>query len=157
MYYSSKKLSDKNLINIVYVNEFEDQIINLVSIEKSILFSFWKYEFNGNSPKDYYPIKRTLFKRYNENEDILTLEKNSIYIIIAEKYKLDIGILFNIEIFISKAQVNKNLNIFPNSDYLYLKASEEFYVIDFPYLFDYNRVLKLLKKSFLIQKIIIMN
>ena len=109
LYYSSKKLLDKNLINIVYVNEFEDQIINLVSIEKSILFSFWKYEFNGNSPKDYYPIKRTLFKRYNENEDILTLEKNSIYIIIAEKYKLDIGILFNIEIFISQAQVNKNI------------------------------------------------
>ena len=56
--------------------------------------------------------------------------------------------IFNIEIFISKAQVNKNLNLFSDNDYLYLKASEEFYVINFPYFFDYNRVLKLSKKSY---------
>ena len=149
LYYSSKKLLNKNLINIVYVNEFEDQIINLVSIEKSILFSFWKYEFNGNSPKDYYPIKRTLFKRYNENEDILTLEKNSIYIIIAEKYKFGSDNLNTIEIFVSQAQIYKNVFLYTDDDdYLYLKASEESYVINFSYFSYYNRVLKLSKKSY---------
>ena len=148
MHYSFKENLNQNLINIVYVNEFEEQIINLVSVEKSYLFSFWKYEFNQNSPKDYYPIKRTLFKRYNENEDILTLEKNSIYIIIAEKYKLDSGNLNTIEIFVSPAQISQNVNLFLNDDYLYLKASEKYYVIKFPYFSEHNRVLKLSKKSY---------
>ena len=148
LHYSFKEFLNKNLINIVFVNEFEEQIINLVSVEKSFLFSFWKYEYNRNSPKDYYPIKRTLFKRYNENEDILTLEKNSIYIIIAEKYKFGSDNLNTIEIFVSQAQIYKNVFLYPNDDYLYLKASEESYVINFSYFSYYNRVLKLSKKSY---------
>ena len=149
LHYSFKEFLNKNLIIIVFVNEFEEQIINLVSVEKSFLFSFWKYEYNRNSPKDYYPIKRTLFKRYNENEDILTLEKNSIYIIIAEKYKFGSDNLNTIEIFVSQAQIYKNVFLYTDDDdYLYLKASEESYVINFSYFSYYNRVLKLSKKSY---------
>ena len=49
-FYKSMEI-DKNLINLIYVDEGEDQIINLNSFENSVLFSFCKYEFDHISPK----------------------------------------------------------------------------------------------------------
>ena len=132
----------KNIIHIFHVKENENQIINLNSNENSVLFYYYKYEFNNDiSARDYYPINRELFKRYDGS--LLTLEKNSIYIIIAYIYKLDSPVN-SIEIYASPLQVDKNIEL--EYDFLYLKTSDDIYNITF-LATNLTRIFKLSKKT----------
>ena len=132
----------KNIIHIFHVKENENQIINLNSNENSVLFYYYKYEFNNDvSARDYYPINRELFKRYDGS--LLTLEKNSIYIIIAYIYKLD-NPVNSIEIYVSPLQVDKNIEL--EYDFVYFKASDDIYNITF-LATNLTRIFKLSKKT----------
>ena len=135
--------SDRNIIIIVYVDEKEDQIISLSSFENSLLFYIYKYDYNNISPKDINPINKTLFNRYEE--DILYLNKNSVYILYAELYKLDYN--FNmLPLFISPKQLNKSIIIKKDDEMLYLKESEDYYNITFEES-EFSRIFKLSKKT----------
>ena len=133
-------LLDKNLINIIYTKQ--DEIITLNSLENSIAFSYWKYEYSKDSnPSNIYPINRKLFTRYNESI-IMTLETDSIYIFIAEKYKI-YSPINSIDIFVSPLEVDKNINL--EYDVIYLKAADN-YKISFQQT-KLSRILKLSKKT----------
>jgi len=131
----------KNAISIVWTNETQNQIMDLYSLENSVLFYIKKYDFNDISPKALSPFNKTSFKKYDENFQIL--EKNSVYIFFAEIYKLN-GQNNIIEIFISLEQISKEISL--NYDLLYLKKSDDYYNISFS---DSNltRILKLSKKT----------
>ena len=133
---------DNNVIFLIHVNETEDQVINLGSLENSLLFSYWKYEYLENTiPNTIYPVNRTLLKKYDK--DILTLSKNSVYVLVAEIYKFDS--LFNfIDIFSSLAQPNKEIEL--EYDMLYLKDNSDTYKIKF-HESNLTRILKLSKKT----------
>jgi len=81
----SYHLVRKNAISIVWTNETENQIMNLNSLENSVLFYIKKYDFNDISPKGLSPFNKTSFKKYDGNFQLL--EKNSVYIFFAEIYK----------------------------------------------------------------------
>ena len=133
-------LLNKNLINIIYTEQKE--IIALNSLEKSIAFSYWKYEYlEGVNPGNIYPINRTLFTRYNES--IMTLVENSVYIFIAEKYKIDSPIN-SIDIFVSPLEVEENINL--EYDMIYLKENGNNYNISFQNK-NLFKILKLSKKT----------
>ena len=143
LYFQSSNNIRKSLINVIHTKEDQEQIVNLNSNENSVLFYYWQYEFKDDfNPQDYYPINRKVLTKYDNS--ILTLNKDSVYIIIADIYKLDIPIN-TIDIFISPLQADKNIN---NSEYnfLYLKESEAPYNITFQDS-DLTRVLKLSKKT----------
>ena len=132
---------NENFIILIHVDEADDRIINLDSFEKSLLFSYCKYENLNGDPSNIYPVNRTLFTRYDGS--ILTLDKNSVYIFVAEIYKLD-SIINTIDIFSSPVQADKEIKL--QSDMLYLKESDDIYNIKFE---DTNltRIFKLSKKS----------
>ena len=141
--YNNKIFS--TIMFILYADENEDQIAQLNSIENSVLFSFWKYEFNVINPDEFYPINRKLFKRYDGK--VLTLKKKSIYIIFAELYKLDCGSYNTIEIFLSQINQKENIILSDKDDYLYLKKSKNNYFIKFKQI-NLLRVLKLSQQSY---------
>ena len=91
-------LIKKNAIYIVWADETKNQIMDLYSSEKSVLFYIKKYDFNDISPKALSPFNKTKKKKYNGNFKLL--EKNAVYIFFAEIYKLN-GQNNIIEIFIS--------------------------------------------------------
>ena len=140
--YNNKIFS--TIMFILYADENEDQIAQLNSIENSVLFSFWKYEFNVINPDEFYPINRKLFKRYDGK--VLSLKKKSIYIIFAELYKLDCGLYNTIEIFLSPLNQKENILLSDKDDYLYLKKSKNNYFIKFNQI-NLLRVLKLSQQS----------
>ena len=143
LYFHYSSSITKNVINVIHTQENQDQIINLNSNENSVLFYYWKYEFKDDfNPQDYYPINRKVLTKYDEN--ILTLKKDSVYILIADIYKFDSPIN-SIDIFISPLQADKNITNL-EYDFLYLKESEDPYNITFQ---DSNltRILKLSKKT----------
>jgi hypothetical protein len=131
----------KNAINIIWVEETKNQIMNLNSLENSVLFYIKKYDFNDISPKNLSPFNKTLFKKCDGNFQLL--EKNSVYILYVDIYKLK-NQMNIFEIFISLEQVNKTILL--QNNLLYLKKSDDYYNISFP---DSNltRVLKLSKKT----------
>ena len=134
-------LLNKNLINIIHVKENEEKIITLSSSENSVVFSFWKYEYLENFDSgNIYPINRTLFTRYNES--IIKLEKDSVYIFIAEKYIINSPI-YSIDIFVSSLDVDKNISLEYNM--IYLKENDDYH-ISFPNS-NLSRILKLSKKT----------
>ena len=137
----SYHLIRKNAINIVWTDEDKNQIMDLYSLENSVLFYIKKYDFNDISPKALSPFNKTSFKKYDGNFQLL--EKNSVYIFFAEIYKLN-GQNNIIEIFISLEQISKNISL--KYDLLYLKKSDDYYNISFS---DSNltRVLKLSRKT----------
>jgi len=131
----------ENAISIIWTEETKNQIMNLNSLENSVLFYIKKYDFNDISPKDLSPFNKTLFKKYDGNLQLL--EKNSVYILYADIYKLNAEL--NIfEIFISLEQENKTILL--QNNLLYLKKSDDYYNISFP---DSNltRVFKLSRKT----------
>jgi len=67
----SYHLINKNTINIIWTEESKNQIMELNSLENSVLFYIKKYDFNDISPKDLYPFNKTLFKKYDENFQLL--------------------------------------------------------------------------------------
>ena len=135
-------INNQNIIIIVYVDQNENQIISLGSLENSLLFYYYKYEYNKISPKEFSPINKTYFKKY-EN-DILLLNKNSIYIFYADLYKLDYTINM-LDIFISPEQVDKDFQV--NNDIIYLKTSEDYYNITFDKVNNLDIIFKLSRKT----------
>ena len=135
--------TNKNIVIIAYVEENEDQIISLDSFEKTLLFYYYKYDYNKISPKEFNPINKKFFNKYDGN--ILHLEKNSIYIFYADLYRLYFTINL-LDSFISLEQVNKNILIDEERDVLYLKESEEYYNITFKKS-NLNRIFKLSRKT----------
>ena len=133
--------SNKNIILMAYTKENEDQIISLNSFDNSQLFYYYKYDFNKISPKDFYPINKTLFYKYEDN--IVHLDNNSVYIFFAEIYKFDYT--YNLlNLFILPEQVDKNFMI--NNNIIFLKKSEDYYNITFEKS-SLMRVLKLSRKT----------
>ena len=132
---------NENLIILIHIDENDDRIINLDSFEKSLLFSYCKYENLNSDPSNIYPVNRSLFTRYDGS--ILTLDKNSVYVFVVEIYKLD-SVINTIDIFSSPAQADEVIKL--QSDMLYLKESNDIYNISFE---DTNltRIFKLSKKS----------
>ena len=131
----------KSAISIIWIEETKNQIMNLNSLENSVLFYIKKYDFNDISPKNLSPFNKTLFKKYDGKFQLL--EKNSVYILYTDIYKLNDQM--NIfEIFISLEQVNKTILL--QNNLLYLKKSDDYYNISFP---DSNitRVFKLTRKT----------
>ena len=130
----------QNLIKLIHV-ESEEQIISLNSLD-SVTFSYWKYEnLNYPNPSAIYPVNRTLFSRYNGN--VLTLQKNSVYVFVAEIYKLDSAIN-SIEIFSSPCQVSKEIDL--QFNLLYLKTAKDPYKINFREI-NLTRIFKLSNKT----------
>ena len=131
----------KNLIILIHLDEADDWKINLDSFEKSLKFSYCKYENLNSDPSNIYPVNRKIFKRYDGS--ILTLDKNSVYVFVVEIYKLD-SVINTIDIFSSPAQADEVIKL--QSDMLYLKESNDIYNISFE---DTNltRIFKLSKKS----------
>ena len=107
----SYDLISENAINIIWTEETKNQIMELNSLENSVLFYIKKYDFNDINPKDLSPFNKALFKKYDEN--IQLLEKNSVYIIYAEIYKLN-GQNNIMEIFISLEQMKKDIFLHNN-------------------------------------------
>ena len=139
IYYYNYLGLDKEIIFFVKT-EKDTEIVNLDSIEKSLHFYYIKYQYEKVSPKDFYPINKSIFNKYNG--DIIHLDKNSVYIFYAELYKLD-SVFDVIDLFISQEQINKNFLL--NQNILYLKKSEDFYNITFQSSF-LKPILKLPKK-----------
>jgi len=132
---------NRNGIIIVYAQEEEEQILNLDSLERSLLFYYYKYDFDIISPNDFSPINKALFNKYDGS--LINLDKNSIYIIYAEIYKLNY--IFNsLDLFISQKQVNKDIVL--ENDALYLKQSDDFYNITFKKS-NLTRIMKLSSKT----------
>ena len=125
----------------VYVQEDEDQILNLDSLENSLLFYYYKYNFDTISPKDFSSMNKTLFTKYDGS--FINLDKNSIYIIYAEIYKFNYLINY-LDLFISPKQVNKEILL--ETDAFYLKESNDFYNITFKES-NLSRILKLSRKT----------
>ena len=113
----------------------------LNSLESSVLFYIKKYDFNDINPIDLYPFNKTLFKKYDGNFQLL--EKNSVYILYADIYKLN-GQINIMEIFIFLEQMNKNILL--KNNLLYLKKSDDYYNISFPNS-NLTRLFKLSRKA----------
>ena len=140
LYSNISNSSDKNIILLVYTDN-EGQILSLDSFENSLLFYYYKYDFVKISPKDFYPINKQLFYKYEDN--IVHLDNNSVYIIFVELYKFDYT--YNmLNLFISPEQVNKNLLI--KNNIIFLKQSDNYYNLTFENT-NLSRILKLSRKT----------
>ena len=67
----SYHLINKKTINIIWTEEAKNQIMELNSLESSVLFYFKKYNFNDISPKKFSPFNKTSFKKYDGNFQLL--------------------------------------------------------------------------------------
>ncbi len=132
---------NKNEIIIVYVQEDDEQILNLELSENSHLFYYFKYNFNSITPKDFNPINKDIFVK-NEGK-IINLDKGSIYILFAELIKLDFNSGF-LDLFITTKEFN--MKRFYQTDFLYLKQNDNFYNITFEKSKE-QRILKLSRKT----------
>ena len=131
----------RNGIIVIYVEQNEEQILVPDSLENSISYYYYKYDYNSINPKDFSVNNKSLFIKYDGK--IITLDKRSIYIIFAEIYKLDYWIS-DLDLFILPKQVNDNiLEIF---DSLYLRQSNSFYNISLVNS-SFKKILKLSKKT----------
>ena len=104
--FHDRTILSKNAINLMHFNGTDDPIIYLDSFEKSLLFSYCKYENLNGDPSNIYPVNRTLFTRYDGG--ILTLDKNSVYVFVVEIYKLN-NVINTIDIFSSIFREDKKL------------------------------------------------
>jgi len=140
-FFQSYQLIKRNAINIIWVEESKNQIMDLNSLGNSVLFYIKKYDFNDINLKNLSPFNKTSFKKYDGNFQLL--EKNSVYILYSDIYKL-MNQINLCEIFISLEQVNKTILL--QNDLLYLKKSDDYYNISFS---DSNltRVFKLSRKT----------
>ena len=130
-----------NAIVLVYVQEDQEQILNLDSLERSLSFYYYKYDYDSINPKDFNPVNKALFTKYDGN--FINLDKNSIYIIYAEIYKLDFFVNY-LDLFISQKQADKDIIL--ENDVLYLKESNDFYSITFKES-NFTKILKLSRKT----------
>ena len=131
----------RNGIIVIYIDQNEEQILVPDSLENSISYYYYKYDYNSINPKDFSVNNKSLFIKYDGK--IITLDKRSIYIIFAEIYKLDYFIN-GLDLFILPKQVN--YNTLPKFNSLYLRQSNSFYNISFVNS-SFKKILKLSKKT----------
>ena len=126
---------------LLYSSEEFDQILDLGSFENSLKFYYTKYDFEKISPKEFNPVNKTLFTKYDDT--FVHIDNSSIYIIYMEIYKLDY--FFNIlDMFIAPKQPEQEIKL--ESDKLYLQSSEDSYKISFNES-EFGRIMKLSKKT----------
>ena len=132
---------ERNGLMLLYSSEEFDQILDLGSFENSLKFYYTKYDFEKTNPKEFNPVNKTLFTKYDDT--FVHIDNSSIYIIYMEIYKLDY--FMNIlDIFIAPKQSKQEINL--DSDKLYLQSSEDSYKISFNKS-DFGRIMKLSKKT----------
>ena len=132
---------ERNGLMLLYSREEFDQILDLGSFENSLKFYYTKYDFEKTNPKEFNPVNKALFTKYDDT--FVHIDNSSIYIIYMEIYKLDY--FFNIlDIFIAPKQSEQEINL--ESDKLYLQSSEDSYKISFNKS-EFGRIMKLSKKT----------
>ena len=134
---------NQNVTNVKFIETKENNlIVNFDSFDENHETYYSKYSLEIN-PKDIFPTNKNKFPKIDIKNDIITLEKNSTYILINEANESNPS---QFEFFINKIEIEEKEIILQNhkEKYLYLNCNKTYKITlnsSFP------RLMKLSKKT----------
>ena len=134
---------NQNVTNVKFIETKENNlIVNLDSFDENHEAYYSKYSLEIN-PKDIFPVNKNKFSKIDIKNDIVTLEKNSTYILINDAIESNPS---QFEFFINKKEIEEKEIILQNNNekYLYLNCNKTYKIT---LNSSYPRQMKLSKKT----------